>query len=93
VKNAEDRKQILRQVFEDAYGQDLVCNLVSMTPSMLNSKLKELGTTDSTHKKAVSFFLAVTAMLKDLEVKVLLKMQKVLLAQPLHSVLIRRRSN
>ncbi len=53
----KERKEILREVFADAYGAELLRNLLGMTPKMLDDSLRYLGTTDSTHRKAVSFFV------------------------------------
>lgn len=53
----EDRKGLIAQVLRDAYGNTLVDGLARMTPAMLNKALHDLGTTDGTHRKAISFFV------------------------------------
>ena len=51
------RMDLLRAVLEQAYGEDFIKDLPRMTPGMLNKKLEELGTTNPTHRKAVSFLV------------------------------------
>ena len=51
------RKDLLRAVLEQAYGEDLIKDLPRMTPGLLDKKLDELGTTNPTHRKAVSFLI------------------------------------
>ena len=52
-----NRKELLKAVLERAYGEDMIQDLPKMTPGMLDRKLEELGTTNSTHRKALSFFV------------------------------------
>ncbi len=40
-----------------AYGAEFCDNLATMTPKMVDDRLRELGTTDATHRKALSFFV------------------------------------
>lgn len=54
--DAEKRKEVLREVLVGAYGAD-IANLSDKTPKMVDETLRSLGTTDSTHRKAVSFFV------------------------------------
>ena len=51
------RLELLRIVLEGAYGKDNIDELPKMTPGMLDKKLEELGTTNPTHRKALSFFV------------------------------------
>ena len=51
------RMGLLRSVLEQAYGEDLIKDLPLMTPGLLDQKLEELGTTNPTHRKAVSFLV------------------------------------
>ncbi len=53
----EGRNGLMRQVLRDAYGAELVDQLASKTPKMMDEGLRALGTTDATHRKAVSFFV------------------------------------
>jgi hypothetical protein len=41
----------------EAYGPNLIDGLPRMMPGMLDERLRALGTTDATHRKAVSFFV------------------------------------
>ena len=52
-----NRKELLKTVLEQAYGEGMIQDLAKMTPGMLDKKLEELGTTSSTHRKALSFFV------------------------------------
>lgn len=52
-----ERKPLLERVLRGAYGDALLDDLPSMTPGLLDRKLRDLGTTDATHRKAVSFFI------------------------------------
>ena len=51
------RMDLLRSVLGQAYGEDLIKDLPRMTPGLLDKKLDELGTTNPTHRKAVSFLV------------------------------------
>lgn len=53
----EERRELLIDLLREAYGTELVDGLAKMTPNMLNERLRALGTTDSTHPKARSFFV------------------------------------
>lgn len=57
LANTEDRKALIADLLREAYGRELVDNLPKMTPKMLGDAFKNLGTTDATHKKALSFFI------------------------------------
>lgn len=52
-----NRKELLKAILEQAYGEDMIRDLPKMTPAMLDKELEELGTTKSTHRKALSFFV------------------------------------
>ncbi len=52
-----DRKTLLMAILRGAYGDEIIDALPRMTPGMLDNRLSELGTTASTHRKAVSFFV------------------------------------
>jgi hypothetical protein len=53
----DKRKVLIKEVLRKAYGADIVDELPAMTPKVLDDKLHALGTTDSTHRKALSFFV------------------------------------
>ena len=48
----EGRKQLLAQRLLDSYGDELIKGLRTDTPKMFDDKLRALGTTDATHRKA-----------------------------------------
>lgn len=52
-----DRKALMKGTLQETYGPELVDQLASKTPRMLDEQLRALGTTESTHRKAVSFFV------------------------------------
>lgn len=51
------RKELIQNLLRKAYGDDLVLNLATKTPRMVDDRLIALGTSTTTHKKAVSFFV------------------------------------
>jgi len=51
------QKQLIKVVLERAYGEEMIRELPRMTPGMLDKRLGDLGTTNPTHRKAVSFFV------------------------------------
>jgi hypothetical protein len=53
----EDRKPILADMIRDQYGRDFVAGLSKATPRTVQDRMKELGATDATIRKAVSFFV------------------------------------
>ena len=53
----EARKGMLADLLRDKYGAALVDGLPRMTPNMLNEQMRALGTSDGTHRKALSFFV------------------------------------
>jgi hypothetical protein len=53
---ADGRKALLGGIIGKAYGPGLT-NLANKTPKMVDEAIRGLGTTDSTHRKAVSFFI------------------------------------
>ena len=53
----DGRKTMLADVLRQTYGGSFVDDLPRMTPKMLDEHLRTLGTTDATHRKAVSFFV------------------------------------
>jgi hypothetical protein len=53
----EDRKPILAELVRDRYGADFVAGLARATPRNLQDRMKDLGATDATVRKAVSFFV------------------------------------
>jgi hypothetical protein len=55
--SAADRKPLVKQLLANAYGADMVDKLPTMTPKMFDDAMRALGTTESTHQKAVSFFV------------------------------------
>ena len=52
-----NRKHLLVVCLRQAYGDEIVDGLRTGTPKMLDEKLRTLGTTDATHRKASSFFV------------------------------------
>ena len=53
----DNRKTLLQQMLQDAYGADLVEQLPRMTPKMLEDRFAALGSTEATKRKALSFFI------------------------------------
>jgi hypothetical protein len=53
----EDRKRLLAELVRDQYGADFVAGLSKATPRTVQDRMKELGATDATFRKAVSFFV------------------------------------
>ena len=51
------RKQLLEALLKDAYGANVIGELSSMTPKMLNEELERLGATEATLRKAFSFIV------------------------------------
>lgn len=51
------RQELMVQLLRDAYGLSGVDEVAKMTPAMLDDRLGKLGTTSSTHRKALSFFV------------------------------------
>lgn len=54
--DADKRKPILKDILIRVYGPELL-NLSNKTPRMVDEALRILGSTDSTHRKALSFFI------------------------------------
>lgn len=52
-----ERKELMRKALQNAYGQELIETLDSLTPKTLEDKLRELGAPDSTVRKAASFLV------------------------------------
>ena len=52
----ETRPEVLKDIFRASYGEELVDGIASMTPRMMDDRIEGLGTTDSTKRKAISFF-------------------------------------
>lgn len=57
LANNEERKPLLVEMLRRAYGEDLIDRLPRYTPKMLNERLESLGTTEGTHRKALSYFI------------------------------------
>lgn len=53
----DQQKDHLRSILRTAYGDHLVDHLAEMTPQLVDEKLRELGTTSATHRRALSFFV------------------------------------
>lgn len=51
----DTRPAVLATVLRSAYGDEIVERAATMTPKMFDEHLRELGTTDGTHRKAASF--------------------------------------
>ena len=52
----EARSEVLKEVFRESYGKELIDDIASMTPRMVDDRIEALGTTDATKRKAISFF-------------------------------------
>lgn len=52
-----ERKDLLTQLLKDVYGAEFIASLPKATPRQVNEHLIALGTTDTTHAKARSFFV------------------------------------
>ena len=48
---------MLKGVFRKSYGGELIDNIASMTPRMVDERIVALGTTDPTKQRAVGFFV------------------------------------
>lgn len=57
VKNTAARKSALAALVRDVYGAAFVDNLQSASLQDVDRHLQSLGTTNSTHRRAVSFFI------------------------------------
>jgi hypothetical protein len=55
--DADERKSVLTEVLREAYSEDVIDKLPSMTPAMLNKALDDLGATEQTRRKAFSFLV------------------------------------
>ena len=53
----DERKPLFEQILRQAYGDDFVTSVSSLTPKMFEQHLSDLGTTKGTHRKAVSFLI------------------------------------
>ena len=53
----EERRNKFEELIRRGYGDDFVDGVREMTPKMLDDHLRAMGTTDSTHRKAVSFLI------------------------------------
>ena len=53
----EARRVLFKEMLARAYGPAIISELPRMTPRMLDDALRALGSTDATHRKAVSFFV------------------------------------
>lgn len=61
------RKEILLEVLQQAYGAELIGGVPTMTPRLFDDALGALGTTDATRSRAASF---LTNALKDVGIAV-----------------------
>lgn len=52
-----ERKDLLTQLLKDVYGAEFIASLAKATPRQVNVHLTAMGTTDTTHAKARSFFV------------------------------------
>jgi len=55
--DSTERKELLVALLKDAYGANVIGDLSSMTPKMLNEELERLGATEATLRKAFSFIV------------------------------------
>lgn len=53
----DERRELLIQLLKDTYGAEFIASLPKTTPKLVNDRLSELGTMDTTHAKARSFFV------------------------------------
>ncbi len=58
----EGRDAQMRELLRGAYGASFVDDLPSATPRIVDEALESLGTTSTTHRKAVSFFVNAAKM-------------------------------
>jgi hypothetical protein len=57
VKDSATRRKALATLIRDIYGADFVDNMATASVDEIDSHLQSLGTTDSTHRRAVSFLI------------------------------------
>ena len=57
MADTPSRKALVAQLLRSVYGSDLLDGLPKMTPKMLSDRFTELGSTESTRRKAVAFFI------------------------------------
>lgn len=57
MATADERKALIAALLRDAYGAGIVDELPRMTVKMLNDAFDDLGATDATRRKAISFFI------------------------------------
>ena len=53
----ERRQGLMESLLRDAYGSDFISALDNMSLEEVEVELRQLGTTDSTHKRALPFFI------------------------------------
>ena len=92
--NPDQRTAHLQAVIRNAYGSHLVDDLAEMTPRLVDSELRKLGTTEATHRKALSFFInAAKAADVSMQPSVAKRARKRALGTGAKSVKVRTRSN
>lgn len=51
------RKKLLKEIFRESYGEELIDGITSMSPQMMEERIEAIGTTDASKRHAVSFFV------------------------------------
>ncbi len=58
--SGDERRDLIEQMLRDAYGEALIDGLPAATPKMVDDAIRERGSTEATHRKAVAFFINAT---------------------------------
>ena len=53
----DTRKELLKAIFRESYGEELIDDITSMTPRMVDEHIAAVGTTEASKRHAVSFFV------------------------------------
>ncbi len=53
----DTRKELLKAIFRESYGEELIDDIASMTPRMVDEHIAAVGTTEASKRHAVSFFV------------------------------------
>ena len=58
--SGDERHDLMEQMLRDAYGEALIDGLPAATPKMVDDAIRERGSTEATHRKAIAFFINAT---------------------------------
>ncbi len=51
------RRKLLKEIFRESYGEELIDDITSMSPRMMEEHIEAIGTTGASKRHAVSFFV------------------------------------